>query len=243
MKILKYLGFGLIGLIAIAVIAGLVAHESLPDGTPGAAADALARKMEFAIKKEAWDSTRFVSWKFVTGTAYLWDKEKNAVLVEWGDNKVLLNTRDRTGKVYVSGSEISDSKKRDELLAKAWAQFANDSFWLCAPMKVFDPGTTRKIVVEEDGSEALMVHYSSGGVTPGDSYLWELDANGMPVAWRMWVNIIPVGGLRFTWKDWKESDKGALIAQDHAGAMFNVPIIDLSFPTYADANNPLRELW
>lgn len=242
MKILKYLGLGLLGLIAIAIVAGVIANESMPEGTSGAAADALARKMETAVNKEAWDSTRFVGWEFPTGTVYLWDKDKHAVVVEWDDNKVLLDTRDRTGKVYIAGTEVTDSEKRSELLEKAWSQFANDSFWLCAPMKAFDPGTTRK-VVDDDGKEALLVHYSSGGVTPGDSYLWELDDSGLPVAWRMWVNIIPVGGLRFTWDDWKGDAASPKIAQDHAGALFSVPITNLSFPNYTDADNPLRMLW
>jgi hypothetical protein len=110
-------------------------------------------------------------------------------------------------------------------------------------MKSFDPGTTREVVVEEDGREALLVHYSSGGVTPGDSYLWELNADGLPVAWRMWVNIIPVGGLRFTWEDWEGGTNSPKIAQEHVGALFSVPIIDLSFPTYTDLDNPLRELY
>jgi hypothetical protein len=48
----------------------------------------------------------------------------------------------------------------------------------------------------QDNQEALMITYASGGSTPGDSYVWFVDQNYMPKAWRMWVSIIPVG-------DWK----------------------------------------
>jgi hypothetical protein len=36
-----------------------------------------------------------------------------------------------------------------------------------------------------------------------NSYVWFVDQNYMPKAWRMWVSIIPVGGLETTWEDWK----------------------------------------
>lgn len=243
-KVLKFLGLGIVALIVAAVIAGFIANEPMP--TPregGAAADELARKMERAVNKTAWDQTRFVSWKFLSGTRYLWDKDKKAVLVEWGDNKVLLNTTDRTGLAYVEGELVTDIEAKQKLIDKAWSQFANDSFWLCAPMKAFDPGTRREIATNKAGEEGLLVHYSSGGVTPGDSYLWLLDNSGKPKAWQMWVNIIPVGGLKFSWEDWNGGANGPQIAQQHDGKLLDVPIIDLTYPSYTDENSPLKALW
>ena len=60
-----------------------------------------------------------------------------------------------------------------------------------------------------------MASYTSGGLTPGDSYLWVLDADGTPKAWRIWVNIIPVGGLEFSWDNWQTIPSGAKIATSH----------------------------
>lgn len=241
-RILKYLGLFFLLLILFAVIAGFVANEPMPEGKSGPEADALARKMEMAVNKEAWDSTRYVSWEFRTGTAYFWDKFKEAVVVEWGENKVLLRTEDQTGIAYENGQEVTDAEQKATLLEKAWAQFANDSFWLCAQMKAFAPGTSREVVTLADGSEGLLVHYSTGGVTPGDSYLWHLDENGLPQSWQMWVNIIPVGGLSFSWEDWTAAS-GARIAKQHNGSLFGVPIVDLEFPTISARKNPLRPLW
>jgi hypothetical protein len=54
----------------------------------------------------------------------------------------------------------------------------------------------------QDNQEALMITYASGGSTP-EIPMWFVDQNYMPKAWRMWVSIIPVGGLETTWEDWK----------------------------------------
>jgi len=199
--------------------------------------------MEAAVNESAWDQTRFVSWKFRTGTTYLWDKAEQVVRVEWGDYQVLLRTTDRTGLVYEEGQEVKNKAEKQKRLEEAWGKFANDSFWLCAPMKVFDPGTSRKICIQEDGTEALLVHYSSGGVTPGDSYLWLLDSTGRPRAWQMWVGIIPVGGLTFTWEDWTGGGALPQVALLHQSAILDVPILDLRFPAYTDAENPLKALF
>ena len=93
--------------------------------------------------------------------------------------------------------------------------FNNDSFWLAAPFKAFDPGTERSIVNLKDGRKGLMVTYTSGGTTPGDTYVWILDENDRPTAIKMWVQILPLGGMEFTWENILTLPSGALIAQDH----------------------------
>jgi hypothetical protein len=96
-----------------------------------------------------------------------------------------------------------------------------------APYKVRDPGTERKVVNTKMG-KGLLVTYTSGGVTPGDSYLWILDQNNRPVKWKMWVSIIPLGGLEFTWEDWQKHE-GAWFAPTHVGPLgASVNLTDLT---------------
>jgi hypothetical protein len=92
--------------------------------------------------------------------------------------------------------------------------------------KAFDSGTSRSIVQLDDQSEALMVSYSSGGATPGDAYLWILDDNFRPTSWKIWVSIIPIGGVTFTWEDWIKTETGAWVATRHDG-LISVPIADV----------------
>ena len=189
-------------------------NESEPTGSPSAEADAMANKMLRAIDQPGWDSTRYVQWTFPGGHDYLWDKAANNVRVQWKNNEVLLHTKTVAGKAFVDGNAI-DGDEANELVQTAWGYFCNDSFWLNAPAKAFDPGTSRKLVTLDDGREGLMVKYDSGGVTPGDSYVWILGENGLPKAYKMWVKIIPVGGMEFSWENWKTMSTGCKIAQTH----------------------------
>lgn len=226
LKFLKWTAIVLGSLILIAVIAGLIANESKPTGQSGPAAEKLAHKMLNAVNKPAWDTTGVIKWNFAGRHDFLWDRERHLTEVKWDDYKVLLDINNIDGKVYQNGTEITGDEAK-KLLKTAWDYFNNDSFWLCAPMKVFDPYTLRTVVDLEDGSKGLMVTYPEGGTTPGDSYLWILDEGGKPVAWKMWVSIIPIGGLEFSWEDWKILPTGAHIPTLHKSAVFDLLLSDV----------------
>jgi len=231
MRILKWL----LGIIAVLFLGLFIffqlSSESKPTGTTGPAADALANKVLAAIDKPAWDTTGVIQWTFRGAHDFLWDKKRNLVKVNWGENEALVTLDETTGKAWKNGVEVTGDEG-DKLVKTAWGYFCNDSFWLNAPAKVFDPGTERSIVDMPDGSKGLMVTYKSGGVTPGDAYLWSLDANGMPTSYKMWVSIpvIP-GGLAFTWDDWTTLPTGAKIATNHASKVLGIDITNLKAAT------------
>ena len=216
-KILKWLAIIVAVLIAVVIIFGIIANEKMPEGTPSPEADAKANKMLEAINYAAWDSTTYVQWSFPGGHDYLWDKDRNLVRIVWGDHKVLLNTKTVNGKAFKGGVAL-EANAANKLIQKAWNYFCNDSFWLNAPAKVFDPGTSRSLVTLKDGREGLMIRYESGGVTPGDTYVWIMDENGLPVAWKMWIKIVPIGGIEAGWSDWITLSTGSKIAQAHSTA-------------------------
>jgi len=133
--------------------------------------------------------------------------------VQWDDITIKLDHDNASGVLLEPTTQ--DVEKTDNLIKKSWDYFNNDSFWLSAPFKVFDNGTERSIVTLEDGRKGLMVTYVSGGTTPGDSYVWILGDDYKPVAIKMWVSIIPIGGIEFTWENYTQLSSGAWIAQDH----------------------------
>lgn len=226
-KLFKWLGIILISLIAIIAIIGFIANEPLPEGQASPEADAMAQKMLQAIDHPAWDTTTWTKWTFPGPHHYIWDKNRNFVQVEWEDINVVFHTKTKTGIATKNGT-VLEGLEKDKLIENAWSFFCNDSFWFNAAAKAFDPGTERSIVKLEDGREGLMVRYTSGGVTPGDAYVWILDETGLPKSYKMWVNIIPIGGLEFTWEDWKTLHTGAKIAQFHKSKIMDLPIKDVN---------------
>ncbi len=229
LKVIAWVIFVFFGFIILLVGgAYLYLDQPVPVGKSGPEAEALADKMLDAIDYQAWDSTRYVTWTFKGVHSYVWDKEQNRVEIKYDNIEVLLNTKTQEGQVSVNGKEQNaNSPSNAEHINKAWSYFCNDSFWLNAPAKIKDPGTTRKIVNTDKFKNALLVTYESGGTTPGDSYLWILDENGLPTAYHMWVSIIPIGGIKAQWTGWTTTSTGAKIAQDHYIGMANIDITNL----------------
>ena len=210
----KFLAWSLAAILLALVVAYFVVDEGLPEGQAGARAEALADQLLAAVDAEAWDRTDRVAWTFGGRHHLDWRRDVDSVRVTWRGRRVDLHTETVTGRAWEDGVEHSGATAR-ELVDDAWAIFCNDAFWLAAPYKVRDPGTERRAVALEDGREGLLVTYTGGGVTPGDSYLWILRADGRPEAWRMWTSILPVGGVRATWEGWQRLPSGALVSTRH----------------------------
>lgn len=215
-RIIKIAGKVLLVLVAALAIFAWVLHQPLPKGQSGKAADAMARKMLSSLNPQAYKETRFIEWSFRNGAnSYKWDKKRGSCLVKWDDYEVRLNLGDtKQSKVLKDGQKLSGEEKMKRI-TQAIDMFNNDSFWLVAPFKVFDKGTRRSLVTMKNGDEAFLVTYTSGGTTPGDSYLWILNESGFPKAFQMWVSIIPIGGIEASWDDWQITESGTYLPKSH----------------------------
>lgn len=219
-KFFKFLGILLVVLIVAGTIFYFVKNEKLPQGKQGVKAEALATKMFNAINHKAFETTEIIEWDFRNAHFYKWYKQKNIVEVSWDENKVILNTKEpKKSEVFVDNTKVNNK----ELIKTAENYFNNDSFWLIAPYKIFDAGTKRSIVNYEN-KQALMITYTSGGSTPGDSYLWFLDDNYMPTSFKMWTNVIPIGGVSATWTNFKNTNSGIKLPTKHTLSLFGLEI-------------------
>lgn len=206
------LAIGLLSCLGLG-IAWAIASEPRPEGRREGA-DALARRIETAVNVEAWERTGAVRWRFGGARGahdHLWDRERDVSRVRWGDGfEALIRIGGPYGRAYDDGVELEGDDAR-EALEDAWGYWVNDSFWLNPLAKLRDEGVTLSVV---DG-DRLLVSYSRGGLTPGDAYLWIVGEDGLPERWKLWVSVIPVGGVEGTWEEWITLSTGARISTRH----------------------------
>ena len=212
-KLLKIIGLIITVIILATALYCFAINESLPKGIYGKEADELAEKMMSAIDKKAFDNTEILKWSFRDKHHYEWKKQEGLVNVSWDSILVTVNLNDYSKSIGAS----------PKLIETAIKFFNNDSFWLIAPYKVFEDGIERSIV-KVDGNDALLIKYTSGGTTPGDSYLWILDENYAPVSFKMWTQIIPIGGVSATWNNLITADSGIKLPTSHTLSIFGYKI-------------------
>ena len=182
-----------------------ILDERLPESKGSQEALWLAEKMSEAMNKPAYDSLRFISWQY--GSHYFdWNKKEDSVKVIWADLEVNVSTETLEGMAYQGGIILLGDQNK-KVVNQAIQYFNNDSFWLVAPYKLNDPGVLLSSVKVPKG-HGLLVTYTQGGSTPGDTYLWLLDENYFPRGWKMWVKMLPIGGVKSKWTGWKKR-KGA----------------------------------
>ncbi len=223
--------------IMIGVLTGVASctlfHKKRPRGDAGPEADALARKMLEAVNEEAWTKTGVVKWTFRGVHDHVWDRRRGYSSVSWGQGDDRISVRfyldDHSYSIVTRGGGIvEDKQEANKLTEKAFAYWVNDSFWLNPVVKIFDGGTFReRLPPDELGRERLMVTYRSGGLTPGDAYLYTLGKDGRPVQWEMWVSILPVGGVKASFEGWIQLSTGAWIATKHGIGPKNVDLSDV----------------
>lgn len=245
-KVLKVLGIVLLSFLLIGLVAKLTLDKPLPKGEEGIKAEALAQKMLIAINDDAWQKLEAVKWNFDNRHKLLWDKKRHLAKIEWDNYRAYLDCETQKGYVEVDGNRIEDGEETKELLEKAYFIWANDSYWLNPVSKIYDDGVTRKYVETEDGNGALLVTYSSGGVTPGDSYLWYVDENGLPYKWEMWVKIIPIKGVETSWEAWESYGEGVMISTKHNIGPVTSEILDVEITNdlknWFGGDDPFKEL-
>lgn len=193
-------------------------NEDLPIGITGEKADTLAQKMLNSLDFEAYKNTHYIEWDFKNRHHYKWQKKENICDVYWEEFRVTLNLNNpELSKSYVHSFKV-ENDIAEELKEKALKYFYNDCFWLTAPYTVFNKDVERKLV----GEHSLLVTYNSGGDTPGDSYLWELDETGKPISFKIWASILPIDGLEASWTDWTTTETGAMLPTFHKLLFFGL---------------------
>lgn len=157
------------------------------------------------INYDQYIHTDYLSWTFKKRHHFKWYKNKGLCEVYWENIKVKLELNNQENSLVYINEKLIDVSQYEPYIEKAVKLFNNDSFWLLAPFKLEDEGTIHRTTLI-DNKKALMVTYTKGGTTPGDTYVWLFDEKGNPKSFKMWVDLIPIGGLEATWNDWILTD-------------------------------------
>lgn len=234
-----FLGLLLVSGVALAILV-VIKAEPLPEGQAGPEADLLTERIEQAVGLAAWQKSAAVAFTFASNR-HFWDRRRKLVEVRWRESGDDLTVQydSVTGRHVTLRNENplpAGSKSREFYLA-AHKKHTNDAFWLNPFSMMRAPGSQRRFI----GDRALLVTYSSGGVTPGDSYLYITDRNYRPIAIKMWVSIIPLKGLRFSVDGWQSFGDGAWLGLKHHSEFFDIDLKDVVLhPSYPNAEQPDR---
>jgi hypothetical protein len=166
------------------------------------AADSLAwRILGAAGGPEAWNALPRLRFDFAAvrdttetfRARHFWDRTSGQYRVEYpvGEDSTLVAVFDvetfdpavPTGSAAINGMPL-DSTQAAERLAEAYERFVNDTYWMLAPLKVFDPGVRRTLAPDSVGTGVLQLTFEGVGLTPGDQYWLFTDTDGRVVRWR-----------------------------------------------------------
>lgn len=152
-------------------------------------ADSVAARLLEAHGADAFASAPYLRFNFAVespkGTRvvarHLWNRSTGEYRVEWSRGAdssyvAIVNVRDVTdgvpaGTAYLNGTEL-EGEDAQAAREEAYGRFINDTYWLLAPLKTFDPGVNRGYLPDSSTAEHDVLHLTFGevGLTPGDEY-------------------------------------------------------------------------
>ncbi len=171
--------------------------------------------------KGGWDKARFLRFDFtvvrdgkqIVSFSHWWDRYDGRYRVEGVDPKggpwkAYLNVGTRQGEFFVNGTRAEGDVKAKGL-ENAYGRFINDTYWLLAPWKVFDPGVNLQYVGEvktaagQDCDE-IRLSFEGVGLTPRDVYWMDIDrSTHLLDQWKYVLNGSNDPPTVVAWKDWR----------------------------------------
>lgn len=229
--------------LAFALVLALAAcgvrePEPLPPTGPPieTAADSLAwRIVQAAGGLGAWDALDTLRFDFVVERGgeevfrrkLLWDRAADRARVEWpvGADSVAVAMLDvagsspeqALGEAWVNGAAPDSA---GAYLADAYGALMNDTYWLLAPLKLFDDGVNRALAPDsaDATTDVLLVTFDGVGHTPGDRYWLRADRAGRLRSWTYELESGRKGHHQWTDYHTLETPAGPLrLAQRKAG--------------------------
>lgn len=203
-------------LLVLAIVIYIVYGESKPKVENEEITQQIYQGFKESLHYDAYDTIQIMEFEFMGERHYIWKKKEHTVEATFGETRVEFNTKTQQGQAYQNGKELMGQEEADAIQS-AIDKFNNDSFWLAGCYKLDHEGVELGGVRLENGP-GLLATFTTGGSTPGDSYLWVLNKNYGPKSWKLWTSKIPIGGIEFTVTKWKKY-MGAWFPMEHEGPL------------------------
>ena len=200
------------------ILISAAAISAAPDPKAAAVAQAMISAMG---GKERWERARFLRFDFVVvrdgkklaSYAHWWDRYDGRYRVEGDDPKsgpwrAYFNVQTKQGDYFVNGSR-AEGEEKAKGLEHAYGRFINDTYWLLAPWKVFDPGVHLEYVgpvksAAGEDCEEIKVSFDNVGLTPKDVYWMDIDrSTHLLDQWKYVLNGGNDPPTVVAWKDWR----------------------------------------
>lgn len=201
--------------------AHVAAAQSESASTDARAAEIAHEVMQALGGRDAWESTRYVSWLFLDRRQHYWDRWSGDVRIEDEEHVLLMNINSRSGRAWVNGEEITAADSLQTLMDKGHAWWTNDSYWVFMPYKLQDPGVRLRYVGERDmqngrPGDVLELTFENVGRTPENKYEVCVDKDTRLIGeWAYYRNADDAEpGFTMPWGDWKRVGR-IMLAGDH----------------------------
>jgi hypothetical protein len=194
----------------------------LPPAARAEEATAIGKSLWNALGgDDGWNRARYLrfDWivekdgKRVVARSHHWDRWSGRYRVDGVDKEgpysIYFNVNTRAGEAFVGGKKVTDAAQEKKWVTDGYEAFINDSYWLLAPFKIFDPGVT----VVSDGQDkgpngetcdVLKLSFNGVGLTPKDVYWLYVDRKShLVVEWKYVLDGENKPPTAFAWSDWK----------------------------------------
>lgn len=164
--------------------------HAVPVPQPATYADTVAlRTFDYVGGPVTWARLPYLGFDFAIERGgdrqlvarHLWNRRTGAYRLEMPVSSdslfvVLFDVETREGDVYLNGTPVDSTTQADQLKA-AYRRFINDTYWLLAPTKLFDPGVQRTYVPDSSSAatDAIRLTFGDVGLTPEDQYWLFID--------------------------------------------------------------------
>ncbi|HEV2063949.1 MAG TPA: hypothetical protein VGS00_05315 [Thermoanaerobaculia bacterium] len=187
-----------------------------------AKADAIGKQLIAAMGGEkAWEKARQFRFDFIVlqegkkaaSRSHAWDRYTGDYRVSGTDKTgapftAYFNVNTRNGKVFVS-RKLAEGEQQAAMLKSAYGMFINDTYWLLAPWKIFDPGVHLAYEGEKPGPggstcDVLKLSFDEVGLTPKDMYwLYVTRDTHEMIQWQYVLKGASDPPTTAEWKDWR----------------------------------------